>query len=533
MKQLSKNIYLTQILLCTTLIDTYAVTKEKPRFPNILFCIADDASFYHFGKMGCKWINTPNFDRLANEGVFFQNCYTPNAKSAPSRACILTGRYSWMLHEGGNHSGNFPPEFKVFTETLGDNGYKVAYTGKGWAPGNPGQKDGKLRLLTGYGYQDKKMEPPTSCISINDYAANFADFLEDAQKEGKPWFFWLGFEEPHRAYEYGTGVSVGKKRLSDIDKVPEFWPDVTVVRHDMLDYALEIEWLDYQLGKVLQKLEASGEMEHTIIIFTSDNGMPFPRSKGNNYELSHHMPLAIMWKGGIKKSGRIVEDFISFVDFAPTFLDLINVPVEKSGMDSFGGKSFKDILLSDKSGVIDKKRNYAIFGRERNDYGRPGNQGYPIRGIMRDGMLYLRNIKSYLYPAGNPETGYMDTDGSPTKTVILDMNRKGDSSYFYQLCMGLRSTDELYDIEKDKYCMHNLVNNPNYKKIKESMRDELFCILESQNDPRFVGDDPNIFDRYPYDKQNIKWNFYERFINGEIVEPWNFTWWINPTDYER
>lgn len=94
-------------------------------------------------------MNTPAFDRVASEGVVFDNCYTPNAKSAPSRAVLLTGRYSWQLEAGGNHITNFPSNYKVFTEVLGEQGYAVGFTGKGWSPGNPGEVDGKPRRLTG------------------------------------------------------------------------------------------------------------------------------------------------------------------------------------------------------------------------------------------------------------------------------------------------------------------------------------------------------------------------------------------------
>ena len=109
--------------------------------PNILFCIADDAAWLHFGAYGCGWVSTPIFDSVAARGILFENCYTPNAKSAPSRASLLTGRYSWQLGEAGNHICHFPEDIKVFTEALEEAGYDVAFTGKGWAPGNPGMKD--------------------------------------------------------------------------------------------------------------------------------------------------------------------------------------------------------------------------------------------------------------------------------------------------------------------------------------------------------------------------------------------------------
>ena len=125
--------------------------------PNILFFIMDDASFNHFSAAGCRWTDTPAFDRVADDGIFFSNCYTPNAKSAPSRAVLLTGRYSWQLEEAANHIGFWPVDkYPTFMEVLAAAGYHTGFTGKGWAPGDPGYKNGRPRRLTGEPYQDRK-----------------------------------------------------------------------------------------------------------------------------------------------------------------------------------------------------------------------------------------------------------------------------------------------------------------------------------------------------------------------------------------
>ena len=102
--------------------------------PNILIAIGDDISYPHMSAYGCTFVETPGFDRVAREGILFNNAYTPNAKSAPSRACLLTGRNSWQLEEAGNHIPFFPAKFKTFIESLGSHGYYVGYTAKGWAP---------------------------------------------------------------------------------------------------------------------------------------------------------------------------------------------------------------------------------------------------------------------------------------------------------------------------------------------------------------------------------------------------------------
>ena len=108
---------------------------DETKRPNILLVLADDWGCGDAGAYGSTWIKTPAFDRLTNEGLRFDNAYTPNAKCGPSRANILTGRNSWQLKEAGNHVAFFPLEFKTYPEVLKNHGYFVGTTGKGWAPG--------------------------------------------------------------------------------------------------------------------------------------------------------------------------------------------------------------------------------------------------------------------------------------------------------------------------------------------------------------------------------------------------------------
>ncbi|MBN2294752.1 MAG: sulfatase, partial [Pirellulales bacterium] len=422
----------------------HAADAEDAR-PNILFAIADDASYPHMGAYGCKWVKTPSFDRVARQGLLFTNAYTPNAKCAPSRASILTGRNSWQLEEAANHWCFFPAKFKVYTEALAENGYQIGMTGKGWAPGIAKDTDGKTRHLAGRPFQKRTTQPPTRGIANRDYAANFRDFLDSVDRN-KPWCFWYGGHEPHRRYEYGSGIAKGGKKVSDIEQVPDFWPDNETVRIDMLDYAYEIEYFDKHLARMLTMLEKCGELENTLVVVTADNGMPFPRIKGQKYEMSNHLPLAIMWQAGIKNPGRRIEDYVSFIDFAPTFIELAGLKWSKTGMHPSSGHSLTDIFLSRKSGLVSPARDHILIGKERHDVGRPHDWGFPVRGIVKGNMLYLRNFEPTRWPAGNPETGYLNTDGSPTKTVILEGRSNPQTERFWQWSFGKRPSEELYNV---------------------------------------------------------------------------------------
>ena len=511
-------------LLCTAVFSGCNSKSEQTKQPNILFAIADDASWKHFGAYGCDWVKTPAFDRVAGEGILFTRAYTPNAKCAPSRSCILTGRNSWQLEEAANHSPLFPAKFKTYAEVLGENGYWVGSTAKGWAPGDPGEINGKKRELTGPKFDAFKTEPPAKYISNIDYARNFEAFL-NARPDGQPFCFWYGSTEPHRAYEFEAGINYGGKKLNEIDEVPAFWPDVDTIRTDMLDYAFEIEYFDLHLQRMLQMLEELGELENTLVIVTADNGMPFPRIKGQVYEYSNHLPLAVMWPDGIKNPGRVVHDFVNFIDFAPTYLELAGLTAEKVGMQPVTGKSLTDILFSGKEGSVADDRDFVLVGKERHDVGRPDDQGYPVRGIFKGDYLYLRNFEPERWPKGNPETGYLNCDGSPTKTYILDTRRKKSIMEYWQLNFGKRVAEEMYNVVEDPFCMNNLAEDKAYAELKAELSTEMTQRLTEQDDPRILGNG-DIFDNYPY--QGAVQNYYNRYMSGEKVP----AGWVNETDYD-
>ena len=445
-----------------------------------------------------------------------------------SRASILTGRNPWQNEAAANHNFYFPAKFITFVEALGNNGYEVGYTGKGWGPGDPGEVNGEPRMLTGPEFNDIRLDPPTNDISTVNSTANFKAFLNQ-KSENKPFFFWYGGYEPHRSYEYGSGVAKGDKELSDIDTIPPYWVDNVQVRNDLLDYAYEVEYFDHHVGAMLKMLEERGELENTIIVVTSDNGMPFPRVKGHIYEYDNHMPLAIMWKKAIVDPGRKITDYISFIDFAPTFLEVAGINVVDARMQPVEGRSFLDILTSSSGGSMDAARDHVLLGRERTDVGRPNDVGYPVRAIVKGDSIYIKNYEPERWPSGNPETGYMDTDGSPTKTAILEAHRNRRSSIPWKLSFGKRPSEELYQITEDPFSIRNLVDQPAFAAIKNVLEAQMEQELKEQGDLRMFGKG-YVFDKYPYAPLETR-NFYERYIiRGEKDIK---TGWINDSDFEQ
>ena len=491
--------------------------------PNILFAIADDWGA-HAGVYGTPWVKTPAFDRIAKEGVLFTHAYTPVAKCAPSRAIVLTGRHAWQNEEAGNHMAFFPAKLKSWPEVLTEEGWHMGITGKGWGPGIANDADGKARQITGKPFNQRKAKPPASGMTNNDYAANFTDFLDAAPKDA-PWCFWYGSLEPHRGYEFQSGVKKGGKKLSEIPNVPDYWPDDDIVRHDMLDYAFEVEHTDRHLGRMIAELEKRGQLDNTLIIVTADHGMPFPRCKGYAYEDSNHVPLAVRFPAGLKHPGRVVDDFVNFTDIVPTILDYAGIAQKDSGMQQITGASWRPIIESEKGGRIIAERDHTLIGKERTDVGRPHDWGYPIRGIVTAEHLFLKNYEPTRWPAGNPETGYLDTDGGPTKTLILERGRKDRSDKFWQLNFGMKPGEEFYDLSVDPHAVRNLAAESVHKDTIAALRERMESELKTQGDPRMAGNG-KVFDEYP---ATTGAGFYEKFMRGEKMN----AGWVSPTDFEK
>lgn len=470
--------------------------------PNILFAIADDAS--HFSCYGHSFVRTPHCDGLAAEGIRFTNAFTTNPKCAPSRASLLTGLHTWQNREACLHWNYWPENLPVYPDFLSRAGYHVGYTGKGWAPGDF-HRCGRTENPVGPAYNEHTLTPPEgSAISPVDYAANFAAFLKD-REPGQPFCFWYGGWEPHRPYQEGEGTRHGIP-LPEPQDVPPYWPKDDVVRQDMADYVFESEYFDQQLGRILEYLEATGDIENTLIIATSDNGCPFPRVKGQMYDDDFRLPMILRWDarcdaGGGK--GRVIDDLVSFVDLMPTFLEAAGLSLP----GGLPGRSLLDIIDAPGIGTVATGRDRALMGRERHDMGREGDLGYPVRCLRTPTHLYVRNFAADRWPAGNPETGFTNCDGSPTKDRIIELHEAGDCHY-YDLAFGKRPKEELYHIVDDPHCLHNLAVTSENADLLQDLRSELETALKATGDPRIYGHG-DWFERVEYiDETPHSWAHY-------------------------
>lgn len=502
--------WIVVLFLGLGLASAMARTEAAEKKPNILFIIADDASRDSTGVYGSTYVETPNFDRIAREGALFTQAYNCNPKCAPARACLVTGRYSWQLEEACNHNPFLSDKWKFYPYLLEESGYRIGYTGKGWGPGiwqgiDVGKTGFRKKNPAGHPWNDLTIKPPYRGISNVDYAGNFAAFLDAGDKEA-PFCFWLGTKEPHRGY----GKDNWKRDGRDLAKVtvPKYFPDNETIRGDLADYAIEVEWFDEHIGHALKHLKKRGLLENTVVIATSDHGMPFPRVKGQIYDDGFHVPFAVRWGSRIKP-GRTVTDFITFPDLAPTLMEIAGLPVHPQ----MTGLSFLPQLLADESGRIDSKRDHTLLGRERHDIGRTDGDrlsvSYPARAIRTDRFLYVRNFKPDRWPVGDPGYGLQNCDGSPTKSYLVNLKPGHKEFRFYGMAFGKRPKEELYDIEEDPDCVRNLAGDPAYTEIMARLWGQMEAELRAQGDPRILGQG-DIFDFYPNCRIDRQRQLYKR-----------------------
>jgi uncharacterized sulfatase len=477
------------LLICLTIAANVTFAESVP---NILFCISDDQSYAHAGANGDRIVQTPAFDRIAREGIRFSHAFCDAPSCGPSRSAILTGQHIWRLEEAGNIHSTLPKKFSTYTEILRDSGYFVGFTGKGWGPGRlePGGRTGNP---AGREFATFSRKPPIRGMSNKDYARNFEEFLANRPVD-QPFCFWLGTHEPHRGYQKGAGVASGKDPRQVV--VPPYLPDHDVVRNDILDYYVEIEHFDQMVGRALVLLEKNGEIDNTIVVVTSDHGMPFPRAKASLYDAGTRVPLAVRWPAGIKSPGRVYDGLVNLSDLAPTFLQAVGLKVP----EMMTGQSLIDVLATPRG----QARTAAYIAMERHDGCRLGGKGYPCRAIRTPDYLYVVNHAPDRWPSGDPDASvcargipFGEVDSSPTKQLLMANADDQAMRRFHELAFAKRPGEELYDLAKDPGQVVNLAAEPDYADVRTRLAKELQQHLVKTADPRAIGLEA-AWDFYPY-----------------------------------
>jgi N-sulfoglucosamine sulfohydrolase len=501
------------------ILSGFAAAEEKR--PNILFAFADDLGRHASAYAAIDGpgtvndvIRTPVFDRVAREGVLFRRAFVSAPSCTPCRSALFSGQHFWRTGRAAILQGAVWDEsLPAYPLMLQDAGYHIGKMFKVWGPGTPAdapygggrhayqaagarfnqfsQNATKL-VAAGKSLEEAKRE------ILAEVIGNFDAFLAERSPD-QPFCFWFGPTNVHRTWVKGSGKALWGIDPDQLEgRMPPFLPDVPEVREDLADYLGEAMAFDAAVGLLLEKLEAAGELDNTLVVVSGDHGAPgFPYGKCNLYDFGSSVPLAVRWGGA--RGGRVVDDLTSLTDLAPTFLELAGLEVPAS----MTGRSLVPLLVSARAGQVDPARDAVFMGRERHvENARDGFLPYPQRAIRTAGHLYIVNFEPDRWPLGEPyrldgddppsvqeltnntRVSIPDEDAGPTKAWLVGVRNDPQWRPYFERAYGKRPREELYDLGSDPHQLNNLAADPEHAAMRAALEKRLMNELERTGDPR-------------------------------------------------
>lgn len=444
-------------------------TAQQSDPPNLVLIIADDMAWNDCGACGNPNIQTPNMDKLAEEGMMFHQAFLTTSSCSPSRSSIITGTYPHQTDAEQLH-WPLPAEKITFVEKLKEAGYWTAQAGK-WHLG-PYVKD-RFHMLAEENLDPLRKTVGTLPEDDGSGAHLWVPLLEHRPKD-RPFFLWLAAHDPHRPYENKKGMIEHSTSAEDV-MLPPYMPDTKRVRNDYARYYDEITRLDGYIGNVVETLEKQGVSDNTLILFISDNGRPFPRDKTTMYDSGIKTPWMVKWPQRVQ-AGSETQALVSSVDIAATFLALAGAePLKQSP-----GVDFSPILENPDAEVRDRVYAQAHWHDHENF----------VRAIRDSRYKYIRTFFNDL-----PLTPPADALTSSTFAEIRERWQSGQRDEHLRPYFEPRPKEELYDLENDPHELNNLADDPKYRDELNRLRGELLDFMKRYDDgvPRLRT--PDEFDR--------------------------------------
>ena len=437
---------------------------NKNSLPNIVIFVGDDMNWNDCEPYGSKVVKTPNIQKLANEGMSFDNMFTSTAMCAPTRQQLMTGLYPVRSGAYPNHSVVYDG-VKSFAHYFGDLGYEVALIGKqhyGPADSFPINYLGGVQHDTGIDGNDidlGKIEPIVS--------------------GDKPFFLVIAQNQPHSPWNRGKSDQYKAEDLT----IPEYMVDSPMTRSHLSSYYSEITYMDSLLGKTLDIINKAEKTNNTISIFTSEQGYAFPYGKWTCYDLGLKTAFIAKWPDKIEPNTRN-KATTQYVDIIPTLLDAVGQNplrfdvgiADASGNKSFDGKSFYNAL----KGETQKHRDYT-YGIHTTRGVINGSESYPIRSVRSDRYKYIQNL-SHSDLFYNILTA--EDKQNPLSLLYQSWleNAKNEEQLNWVEHYKKRPFEELYDLENDPYEKNNLADQAEYIEIKKSLGAQLQSWMDQQGD---------------------------------------------------
>ncbi|HEY8596684.1 MAG TPA: sulfatase [Devosiaceae bacterium] len=428
---------------------------------NILLMIADDLG-RDLGYFGNKGADTPNLDRLAARSVSFDNAFCTTASCSSSRSVIYTGLHNHQTgHYGHEHGIN---HFSTFADVptvpaiFNDLGYLTAIIGKV-----------HVRPPSVYPWTTWMEGDGRDVRGVADRAASV---FARSKETGEPFHLTIGFQDPHRArgrFSFANetdwpGVRTRKFTPEEVE-VPDYLPDLPEVRRELAEYHQAVNRLDQGVGMVLEELESAGQADDTLVLFISDNGVPFLNAKSTLYAAGCRLPFLLHVPGG--PQGLRNPSYVSFTDILPTFLDWSRADVPPGKRQ---GRSVLPIL--EQSEVTPGWSH--VFGshtfHEVTNY-------YPVRALRTPEFTYLKNVAWRLdFPLASDIYGSL-TFEAVRKTPPHMIGERPVRDFFR------RPFEELYATQSDPNEVHNVAGEEQYESVLRHMREEVEIWQKSTEDP--------------------------------------------------
>ena len=410
--------------------------------PNVLLVICHDLG----RRLGCYEVDTvqsPNIDRLAGEGIRFSRNFSTAPQCSPSRACMMTGRYPHANGMMGLTHGTFGwemhPEERHIAQILSENGYDTVLSGVQHVTTHP----------EGLGFKEILNGRRGTCEDVSD---RFCRWLKRRPKTTTPFYAQVGYFEPHRPFNHGGATPDDSLGVS----VPPYLPDCAETRGELAAMQGVIRKMDAAFGHILSALERTGHAEDTLVIFTVDHGIPFPRAKCTLYDPGLTTALIMRWPRGGIEGGRVCNALISNVDMVPTLLEVLDV----APPDNLQGRSFASCLRGEpcthRDEIFAEKTFHTYYD--------------PMRCIRTERYKYIVNF----------HRGYR-------MEVPTDVQKGGTYRAMLDEISGGRPDFELYDLETDPNETENLAGKPGLEEVEADLRRRLHAWMAGTGDPLLAG----------------------------------------------
>ncbi|XP_069576646.1 N-sulphoglucosamine sulphohydrolase isoform X1 [Brachyistius frenatus] len=506
-----------KMLLLVVVLLSRSFGESKRR--NVLMIIADDAGF-ETEVYNNSVVRTPHLTSLSRRSLVFSNAFTSVSSCSPSRSSILTGlpqhqNGMYGLHQGLHHFNSFDEvqslplllrQANVHTGIIGKKHvgpesvypFDFAYTEENSSVLQVGRNITRIKLLVRRFFQTHREENSEREKEKEENRCNGGNVEEE-----KPFFLYVAFHDTHRCghsqpqygafcEKFGNG-DTGMGRIPDWTpqyytpdqvKVPPFVPDTPAARADLAAQYTTVSRLDQGVGLVLQELRDAGYENDTLVIYSSDNGIPFPNGRTNLYRSGTAEPMLVSSPEHRQRWGDTSGAFVSLLDITPTILDWFSVsypsyrlPSSPAAPVQLTGRSLLPALVTEPSSWDTVYSSQSLH--EVTMY-------YPTRSVHQGGFHLLHNLH-YRMPFPIDQDLYV----SPTFQDLLNRTRLSQPTHWFKSLERYyyRERWELFDTRADPLETRNVASDASYGAVLESLKQRLQKWQWQSGDPWVCGPD--------------------------------------------